>query len=850
MKQSVKIIFSLLVVAVMLVSCQMGKAPDFMDEFHVDWGNTDTPTTPTKPSPKPDDTADPPVGPRVNGIRINEVLYDNSLFRFSGDQAYKFIELYNFGGKAMSLDGCKLTIGNSSADLYGEIASGQHLLVFPGAEVPQEFGISALTMRLSPKCTITLTDSNGDLVDKLTLPELKKNMSYAYEAPTLGLYTEEKYVITNLVTPGYENTIDGLEQWYASNDKKAPLVINEAMSSNREYVETLGGYYDWIELKNISASPIQLNNYYLSDKQSKLQKYQLPNQVLQPGQTFFVYAESDEAMLLTRKGYVCCGFSLSADSEQIYLSDAEGNILDAMMVMGTTQNGSYGRMDGKDGFYYFAIPTPNAQNVNGVRSVSTTPVFSHAGGVFNDVEDVVVTIQGEGTIYYTLDGSVPTANSKKYHGEEITISKTGVIRAVSFVDGKVTGRAATAAFVLNENHKLPVLSIAIDPKDMYGDKTGIYVVGEGNDPDAWAGEANYTKGWEKAVHAMYFDENGSGFSLDCGIKIAGSGTKAYPKKSFQLKFRGIYGASELEYDIFGTGVETFQNIKLRCGEDYFRTTFRDELQAALVLQMNGLLAQRYRWFVLYINGEYFGLYAFRDMTDENYVAKVENAEPTDVLILEHDGVGKVDGKKDFYKEFLDLAQFCATKDLSIAENYRYVTDCIEMESLTKWFIARAFSQDRDWGNCRFYRIGDDGKWKLIFYDCDWGFYYAYMKRSPYEMLETQSYIDAYPVVRIMRGLFKNAEYCDYFCKELANQLRTAYSPENIISMIEAFDSELRAEIPRDRDRWQEGTYEKYLYMYDELILFAKEVYQWLIPSTIDYLNLTDAQAQRYFGDLF
>ena len=852
MKQFFKILFCLLLVAVFTASC--GKSTELTpgDDSPNDFENT-TPDNFDDPDNEQNKDPDDPVRPKVGNLRINEVLSDNSVYRFSGNTAYKFIELYNYGSETMYLDGCKLSIGGSSADLTGQIAPGEYLLIFPGAEVPAELGISALTVRFSSKCTLTLTNSDQEIVDTLTLPELEKDCSYAYKAPVLGTYTTDDYVVTSFVTPGYENSISGLESWYEANDQKAGLVINEAMSSNREYVNTLGTYYDWIELKNISGESINLSSYYLSDKQSKLQKYRLPDKVLKPGETIFIYAESDEAELLTSRGYICCGFSLSADREQIYLSDAEGNILDAMVVMGTTQNGSYGRMDGKSGFYYFETPTPNADNQNGIRCITTTPVFSNAGGVYNDVNEMVVTIKGEGTIYYTLDGSVPTVHSQKYAGQEIAISKTGVIRAISVVDGKITGRAATASFVLNENHKLPVLSIAIDPEDMYGDKTGIYVVGTGNNPDAWAGEANYTKGWEKTAHAIYFDENGIGFSLDCGIKIAGSGTKAFPKKSFQLKFRGIYGASELAYDFFGTGVESFQNIKLRCGEDYFRTTFRDELQAALVWQMNGLLAQRYRWFILYINGEYFGLYAFRDMTDENYVAKAENAEPVDVLILEHDGVGEIAGKRDYYKEFLDFVNDCYTMDLTIEENYRYVTDRIDIESLTKWFIARFFSQDRDWGNCRFYRVGDDGKWKLIFYDADWGFYYMYVNRSPYDMITSQTNANAYPLIRIMRGLLSNVEYRNYFLTELAQQLKTVYSPENIIPIIESFDAELRVEIPRDRERWYDkdhpGTYAKYLYMYEELIQFAKECPAKLIQSTIAYFDLSDAQAEAYFGDL-
>lgn len=791
-------------------------------------------------------------GPSPDTLRINEVLYENSVFRFNGGGAYCFIELYNYGDETVDLDGFSLRCADVEASLSGTVPSGQYKLIFPGADVNENLGIGILSIRLSKQCTIELLDDEKELVQSVTLPDLKKDISYAYQADYIGTYTDAEYVKTSLVTPGYENSITGLESWYSQNDSNSSLVINEAMSSNREYVKTLNTYYDWIELRNVSSDTLSLGSYYLSDKESNLKKWQLPNVELAAGETFFVYAESDDAKLLTSKGYVCCGFSLSGDREQIYLSDENGTVLDAMLITATTENGSYGRMEGKKGFFYFTTPTPKTLNEGGVRAIATTPVTSNPGGVFNDTDGQTVSIVGEGTIYYTLDGSLPTKNSKKYNGGTISVTKTGVLRAISVSEGKANSRAVTAAFILNENHKLPVLSIAIDPEDMYGDKTGIYVVGEGNDPDAWAGQANYTKDWEKSVHATFFETDGSGFSLDCGIKIAGSGTRAFPKKSFQLKFRGIYGASELQYDIFGTGVEAFQNIKLRCGEDYYRTTFRDELQAALAMDMGGLLAQRYRWFVLYIDGEYFGLYAFRDMTDENYVSKVEGVDPTQVTILEHDGVGKIDGKKDYHKEFLALVDYCVAKDLSNYEYYRYVTDRIDIESFTKWFIARSYGSDRDFGNCRFYRIGDDGKWKTMFYDCDWGFYYEYMKRSPYDVFN-QSRYDVFPAIKIMKALFKNPEYKDYFLTTLGEQLRGAYKADNILSKIEAFDALLHSEIPRDREKWDKpgysGTYEKYVYMLEELKKFAKECPTYLIQSTKDYFKLTDSQMKQYFDGI-
>lgn len=819
--------------------------------------------TPEKPTPEkptepvgPIDPIDPDVPekdePSSYPLRINEVLYENSVFRFEGKEVYSFVELYNYGNEEINLDGFTLSVGSAKATLSGKVGAREYKLIFPGAEAEPSLGISLLTMRLSPKCTLKLRDKEGYLIQSLTLPELQKDISYGYKAAFAGTYVADDYLTTPYVTPGYENTVAGLEKWYQNNDNPTGLIINEVMNANRMYLKTLGSYYDWIELKNVSDSPISLADYYLSDKESKLQKWNLPDKTLAPGQTYVVFAEKDDNELLLSRGYESCGFSLSADREQIYLSNSDGKIVDAMVVDITTQNGSYGRMDGKSGFFYFDTPTPAENNKNGKRMIATTPVFSNSGGVYNNSNGVSVTISGEGTIYYTLDGSAPTEKSKRYNGESITLSKTSVLRAVSVSDGKWNSRPATASFIINENHTLPVLSIALNPEDMYGDKTGIYVVGSGNDPDAWAGEANYTQNWEKTAHAAYFETDGSGFALDCGIKIAGSGTRAFPKKSFQLKFRGIYGNSGLEYDLFGTGIESFENIKLRCGEDYYRTTFRDELQGSLVMEMEKVLAQRYRWFVLYIDGEYFGLYAFRDMTDEDYVAKVENCDPNDVFILEHDGVGEIAGKRDYFKEFMDFVSFCEKNDLANYENYRYVTERLDIESFTRWFIARSYGSDRDFGNCRFYRIGDDDKWKLIFYDCDWGFYYMYMERSPYEVL-TQSRYNVFPAVKMMKALLKNPEYRDYFLTELGNQLRNVYTAENILPKIEAFDSLLHPEIARDRERWYDkdhpGTYDKYVYMVEELKKFAKECPPILINSTKAYFKLTDAQVQQYFAGL-
>ena len=80
-----------------------------------------------------------------------------------------------------------------------------------------------------------------------------------------------------------------------------PLCINEIVMA--------GG--DAVELRNLSDQPVQLSNYYLSDKNKNRLLLQLPEQMLEPG-GLFVTEE----------------LSLSVKGERLWLSDADENVLD------------------------------------------------------------------------------------------------------------------------------------------------------------------------------------------------------------------------------------------------------------------------------------------------------------------------------------------------------------------------------------------------------------------------------------------------------------------------------------------------------------------------------------------
>lgn len=89
-------------------------------------------------------------------------------------------------------------------------------------------------------------------------------------------------------------------------------------------------------------------------------------------------------------------------------------------------------------------------------------------------------------IYYTLDGSEPTAKSRKY-SSPFELDKAAVIKAGSFVDGKLVGKASTRVFdaskALNKKVKL-----ATEPHASFSPGTAILVNGLHGTTDHYDGQ--------------------------------------------------------------------------------------------------------------------------------------------------------------------------------------------------------------------------------------------------------------------------------------------------------------------------------------------------------------------------
>lgn len=755
------------------------------------------------------------VNPRNIQVVISEVMASNcsTVLNQAGDLC-DWVELKNVGSQAADLSGCFLSDDPDKRALYSldnlVIQPGETALVLcSGADADPGEATFALS---KSGCTLTLTGPSGNLLASLEVPALDDDRSYA-------LQSDGSYLQTHLATPGFENTQAGREAFLLSQTSPGPLAITEVMPSNASYLrQDDGKCYDWVELQNISSAPVDLSGYCLSNDKNSPRMMTLPQKILEPGERIVIICSGDAE--LSGK-HIYAPFTLSREECWVYLTHVDGGFCDYVHVYDVPYQGSVGKVTGQNGTYYFTKPTPGTDNSTGVAFICDTPVLQTPDGVYNDVKDVEVSFTGSGEIRYTLDGNIPTANSPLYTGP-IRLSATTVVRAASFENGKLPSDVVTAAYIINENHTLPVISVAVEPDDMFGG-AGIHT--------------NYHTEKEIPCNVKLFDGT-QGFSIDCGIKMFGHMGLTNPKKSFKINFRGRYGEDFLTYPVYGEDApQYFDSLIVRSGQDYPFTIFRDELFTTLARETgDNILAQRHKFCILYINGRYWGIYTLKEAFSETMIATNYGISQESVEIVQ----APVDADTEMFR----LMKYCWDNDMTDPQVWEYVTSQVDVDSIIDWIIMEGYSTNSDTQqNLRYFRSPElgEGGWHFAYYDIDWGWWYNIQFKpmlSPKEKLQHTA---------LTRNMMENPEFRERFLTRLSELMATTLSNEHVHESINSYVELLEPEVRRERDRW-DLTYDGWLYRLQEMRDFLDDNHlQKMINSLREYIGLTNEEARTYFG---
>ena len=731
--------------------------------------------------------------PVIYDLQITEVMADNQTLSLGHD--FDWVELHNREEMTVLLDGYYLTDDLAQPEKFSLQGLSLSADGYLAVELKEEsFGLS------SKGETVYLT-FGGETVSELTFPATERGESFGAEG------------VLTWITPGFANTEEG---YLACQQARTlpDLILNEVISSNDSHAPVNGAYYDVVEICNRSDAPLSLLGYTLTDKRSEPLRYAFPNVVLQPDEVYVVYCSGTPAL-----GADHASFKISSAGETVFLAK-DGVILDRLAVPADLKrNESFGRSGMSE--VYFPVPTVGAPNGQGFATGVPVPTASQPSGVYS--AGFSVTLEGPGTIYYTVDGTRPTTASAVYGGP-IPVSGVMTIRAFC-QDGTRSSSMTAFTYIIDKNHTLPVVSVAM-PTDLLTGPNGILTNGQFN--------------YEYDGIVTMIENGEEKFSAPVGFRLHGHGSRWEPKQNFQLRFRSEYGVGKLNYPLFeNRPFDQYDSLLLKGGsEDWNAAMMRDEI-CTYIAEGTALSVQAIKPVVLYLGGEYWGVYFLRERFNDEYVEDHFDVDSNSVSILTSSGAHVECGSAAGYKE---IKNFVSTHDMSLTENYQWLVSRIDANSLMDWYICRSYMGDKDTANVRrFQSTQGDGLWRWMYFDLDWAFYHKTDK--PLTSISTSGGDHL-----IFRSLVASAEGKDAFLRRYAQAMKDYLNETNIISIIDTFADTTRPEVPADRARWGK-TVKSWESAVERMRAYVRggvrdERVKWDLKN---YFGLSDAEMAAYFG---
>ncbi len=759
----------------------------------------------------------PEIDGSVSGVLvISEIMEDNRATVRDRDGNFSdWIEIYNPGKSTVDLKGWSLSNNiQGSAWVFpsSTIGPGEHLLLFASGKDRSGDELHT-SFQLDGDQTLYLREATGRISD----------ISYSsHYGSDISAIRSEAGTMQRCVwpTPGHSNTPEGLERFQQNLNSLGPLVISEVMAFNGGIsTQTSSGECGWIELYNTAEWTVNASDYYISFDVNDSRYWHIPEAAVEPGECLVIVCDGS-GYDGRYGGNICAPFTLTGDNSQLFLF-ADSGLIDYVGIGGIPNGCSYGRIPQENGFWFFTEPTPFEPNSDGYRRVSTSPVSLSPDGVFSTSDTATVSLSGRGTIRYTTDGSTPTPDSEEYTAPFIVRSSC-IIRASCFEDDAIPSPSITLTYIINEDSALPIVSLVGD--------------------DGAAFSRMYSKGLTSAENPGYvscYFPSGS-FSLPCGISMSAVTSLNADCKSMVLRFRDVYGAEAPKLDIFGKA-RVYPSLILRSGQDSDIGYVRNALCHELAIQAgSNVIARRYLPVTLYVNGSYFGIYFLEEPADPMLYAQSAS--------VESDSVSRVELPVPFAHElYQDVIRYAVFNDPSRDENYRYLAERVDIDSVIDMVILQCSCGNSEFGSgsiCLARSDEADGKWHIMLDDMDSTFF----SNTGFGILLGDYAWNNVQISSLIVPLMKNDEFRDRFLSRTAELYASVLSPDNIASTVDAVVSPLSGELERHTENMWNGIsgFEQSV----EQLKQAAGSLSWQeknIASLCELLRLSDGERAKYFG---
>ncbi|NOX48704.1 MAG: T9SS type A sorting domain-containing protein [Chlorobi bacterium] len=558
------------------------------------------------------------------------------------------------------------------------------------------------------------------------------------------------------------------------------VVINEFCAKNNN-VATDGDFnqfVDWIELNNTGSSSFDISGFYLTDDTLKKTKWQFPqNSSISANGYLLVWADKRDTVI----SQFHTNFKLGSKNEWVALYDTDTVLVDAIEYPDQMADISFGKA--VNGHAYFSPPTPGAANNSTAYPISereNPPVFSLPSGFYiSNTELVISDIPTGSIVRYTTDGSYPGENSVVY-SSPITLTGNTVVRAKTY-GGLLPGKEVSASYFIDNSKQLPLVSLIISPDFLWSDSIGIF-----NDL-----EIVKRIEWERASKLQYFKGNALEFETNNNIRLFGSTAYEIPQKSF-----AVFANSTIHHQIFeGKKLSDFDAFVMRSSsDDWYMTMFRDGFVQSIIPQKLNIDYQAYQPTVLYINGEYYGIFNLREKYNEDYLKNVHEVDKDsiDLLKLNYWGmnVEVIAGSDEKYFEMLS---YLNNNDMTDNTVFAGVSDYLDIDNYTEYIIMQIYVGNRSYKhNIKAWRennIADGFKWWL--FDMD----RAYMDSW------RQIFLMIYEADPVLKKLLENTDYRNHFLQQTCSHINVTFRKSYVDKLIDSLQGRIETEMPLHIEKW-------------------------------------------------
>ena len=775
---------------------------------------------------------------KAQDIRINEAMSSNvqTILDEEGDTPDWF-EIYNYGETTVNLEGISISDHSDNEDWWTfppmQLDPNQYLIVFASDKDRKEPPLIWNTV-------VDLGDEWSYLVPESEPSSTWRNLEFDDSSWEIGKTSigygdgDDSTVVNNALSvflrktfevadptlvselllhvdydDGFIAYLNGTE--IARNGLAGTFPAFDATASSHESVMHSGGQpetfaidAELVSLLNQGSNVlcVQVHNTSANSSDMTIIPFLSLGGSVSTGEGFSEYLE-----IGTRSFHT--DFKISSSGDSLFLRNANLEMIDTLVTGNMSADISFGWSEiDTDQLVFFNEPTPGAANSSqGYSSISGNVDFDTDGGIYSSSLDVSISTEDDNAaIYYTTDGSEPTASSTLYSGS-INISFNTVLRARTLDDTSLPGPITTASYLINVDHDLPIISISADPYEFFDPNDGMYVMGSNAESSFPHFGANFWQDWERPVHVEMYEPDGElAFEANAGAKIFGGWSRGQPQKSLSLFFRKSYGDGPIDYQVFPDKELTdYSSLVLRnSGNDWDRTMLRDGVLTSLFHE--SVDRQYFRPSIVYINGEYFGIHNIREKINEHFLANNHSLDPDSVELMETNST-PIYGNEEHY---VNLINYVTNNNLSVQTSYDYVATQMDIQNFIFYMSANIYIDNQDWpgNNIKFWReTRDDGKWKWIAFDTDFGFGIWEVNNFVNNTLNfalSPSGPD-WPnppwSTLLLRRLMENETFQNQFINSIADQFNSTWATQAVHNAIDEKRDLIASEMQRHYSRW-------------------------------------------------